>query len=106
MVYSQLSDTLSILSREDAEICEGPYTYSDECWRAICLMANDKSPGSDGLPAEFYKAFFPEFGHIFVSIANSQYQHELALAQRTGIIYSPKRMVIYTFSPIGVQFLF
>jgi hypothetical protein len=49
-------------------------------------MANDKSPGSDGLPAEFYKAFFPEFGHIFVSIANSQYQHELALSQRLGII--------------------
>jgi hypothetical protein len=49
-------------------------------------MVNDKSPGSDGLPAEFYKAFFPEFGHIFVSIANSQYQHELALSQRLGII--------------------
>jgi hypothetical protein len=62
--WSILSDILSILSREDAEICEGPYTYS-ECWRVICQMANDKSPGSDGLPAEFYKAFFPEFGHIF-----------------------------------------
>jgi hypothetical protein len=83
--WSALSDTLSVLSREDAESCEGPYTYS-ECWRAICQMANDKSPGSDGLPAEFYKAFFPEFGHIFVSIANSQYQHELALSQRLGII--------------------
>jgi hypothetical protein len=33
-----------------------------------------------------YKAFFSEFGHIFVSIANSQYQYELALSQRTGII--------------------
>jgi hypothetical protein len=49
-------------------------------------MKNDKSPGSDGLPTEFYKKKFPEFGHIFVLIANSQCQQELALSQRTGII--------------------
>jgi hypothetical protein len=84
--WSILSNNLSALSRVDAEICEGPYTYS-ECWRAICQMKNDKSPGSDGLPTEFYKKNFPEFGHIFVLIANSQCQQELALSQRTGIYF-------------------
>jgi hypothetical protein len=51
--------------------CEGPLTPG-ECWTAISQMANNKSPGSDGLPAEFYKEFFPQFGPLFINIANAQ----------------------------------
>ena len=48
------------------EQCEGLLTY-EEAFEAIKLMKNGKTPDSDGLPAEFYKQFFPSFGQDFVS---------------------------------------
>jgi hypothetical protein len=49
-------------------------------------MANNKSPGSDGLPAEFYKEFFPNIGPLFINIANAQIAKPLSPSQRLGII--------------------
>ena len=40
---------------------ESPLT-SSECKAALDLMKPDKSPGSDGLPAEFYKFFWDTIG--------------------------------------------
>jgi hypothetical protein len=55
-------------------------------------MANNKSPGSDGLPAEFYKEFFPIIGPLFIKIANAQVSKILSPSQRLGIItLLPKR---------------
>ena len=51
------------------EFCEGDLTY-EEAWEAIKLMKNGKTPGSDGLPAEFYKKFFPIFGQDYVIMIN------------------------------------
>ena len=51
------------------ESCEGPLTY-EEAKEAISLMQNNKTPRSDGLPAEFYKKFFPLFGHDFIQMIN------------------------------------
>jgi hypothetical protein len=59
------------LTEDECRSCEGPLTYG-ECWRAISQMANNKSPGGDGLPAEFYKEFFPNIGPLFLIIANAQ----------------------------------
>ena len=42
------------MSADDATQCEGLLPY-DECWQAITLMQNDKSPGQDDLTVEFYK---------------------------------------------------
>ena len=41
------------ITENDYMICEGLLTY-EECWEAIKLMPNNKSPGYDGLPVEFY----------------------------------------------------
>ena len=41
--------------------CDGSLTVN-ECITAINRMDNSKAPGSDGLPCEFYKLFFPLFG--------------------------------------------
>jgi hypothetical protein len=49
-------------------------------------MANNKSPGGDGLPAEFYKEFFPNIGPLFVIIAKAQLAQPLEPTQRLGII--------------------
>jgi exonuclease III len=82
--WAQLADNLPSLSPEDSESCEGDITYH-ECWKAISAMADHKSPGCDGLPAEFYKSFFPIFGDTFVDIVNKN-KGLMSLTQRIGFI--------------------
>ena len=80
-----LKDT-NKLNEIDKNICEGPITY-DECVKALNEMKNGKSPGIDGLPAEFYKEFFPYFGEKFVEMINHSFEKgTLCQSQRLGII--------------------
>ncbi|WP_419623730.1 hypothetical protein [Thiolapillus sp.] len=44
------------LSQEDSDMIEGNIT-AVEALAALRAMKNDKSPGSDGFTAEFYKVF-------------------------------------------------
>ena len=63
-----------------------PLTY-DEAKEAISLMQNNKTPGSDGLPAEFYKKFFPLFGKDFINMINLCYLWDkLTPSQRLSLI--------------------
>lgn len=57
------------LDEIDSSLCEGHVTYN-ECLKAIKSMKNEKSPGPDGLPAEFYKQFFYLFGDAFIDMVN------------------------------------
>ena len=43
---------------------------SEECLAALNLMKPDKSPGSDGFPAEFYKSFWQVIGDDLVEMLN------------------------------------
>ena len=43
---------------------------ADECHKALTNMKSDKSPGSDGLPAEFYNFFWDEIGDTLVEVRN------------------------------------
>ena len=43
---------------------------ADECHKALTNMKSDKSPGSDGLPAEFYNFFWDEIGQALVEVLN------------------------------------
>ena len=43
---------------------------ADECHKALTHMKSDKSPGSDGLPAEFYNFFWDEIGEAIVEVLN------------------------------------
>ena len=68
------------------ESCEGPLSF-EEAKEAISLMKNNKTPGSDGLPAEFYKQFFPLFGRDFINMINLCYLWEsLTPSQRLSLI--------------------
>ena len=50
-------------------------------------MELGKSPGRDGLPAEFYKVFWKDISPFPISSLNRSYQKgKLAITQRTGII--------------------
>lgn len=57
-------------------------------------MANNKSPGSDGFTAEFFKVFWKNLGHFIVRSLNHGYEiwnhgyeiGELSFTQKQGII--------------------
>ena len=58
-----------------------------ECKAALDGMASGKSPGLDGLPAEFYQRFWPVLGTDLVAVLNSCYTSGcLSSSQRSGLI--------------------
>ena len=93
--YSQVSDLLNKytdkvklpkINEEDSALCEAELSEL-EVARAVRSLNNDSSPGSDGLPAEFYKAFWQ---HIKVPlIASFKYSfhiQSLPPSERLGVI--------------------
>ena len=69
---SLLSNVSSTLPSTQADLCDGPLS-SDECFVPLNGMARGKSPGSDGLPMEFYVKFWPILGTDVVNVLNSCY---------------------------------
>lgn len=68
------------------EQCEGLLTY-EECVESIKSMKDGKTPGSDGLPKEFYVQFFHLFGQDYVNMINLCYDlGQLTESQRLGLI--------------------
>ena len=57
-------------------------------------MECNKTPGSDGLPAEFYKVFWNDISDLFLNSINYAYRcSQLSVTQRRGIIkLIPKKM--------------
>ena len=55
------------LNQDEKDVCEGPLT-KEECLKALNEMECNKTPGSDGLPAEFYRIFWND---ISDSLLNS-----------------------------------
>ena len=50
-------------------------------------MSNNKSPGPDGIPCEFYKYFWNEIGdHVYNSFICAFNRGELSPSQRQGVI--------------------
>ena len=80
------SENITPLENEDKLSCEGKVTQA-ECLKALKGFKNEKSPGTDGLQAEFYKYFWKELhsdmicGFNFVNDSGS-----LSISQRRGII--------------------
>ena len=55
------------LSVAIAEVCEGKFTNSER-FKSLQTFQKNKSPGNDGLTAEFYKAFWHVLGDLVVEI--------------------------------------
>lgn len=50
-------------------------------------MGSEKTPGTDGLPAEFYKVFWKDISSTLISALNYAYEiGKLSITQRRGII--------------------
>ena len=78
--------TREVLSEERKQHCEGLLS-SKECLKALNGMATEKTPGTDGLPCEFYKVFWKDVGETLTEALNFSYQTgKLAVSQRRGIV--------------------
>ena len=52
-----MENNTKALNHDEQMPCEGQITKA-ECLQALKSTESDKTPGSDGLPAEFYKLFW------------------------------------------------
>ena len=82
----QDSDITSRLTDEQRDACEG-YVTLKECYESLSSFKPNKSPGCDGLPAEFYLTFWQEIGTKLVECLNYCLEKNiLSLSQRRGVI--------------------
>ena len=62
----------SIIQEQDLIVCEGALTEK-ECLEAPKDMGTEKTPGTDGLPAECYKVFWKDISAILIrALGNSE----------------------------------
>ena len=58
-----------------------------ECLSSLKQMVDSKTPGTDGLPAEFYKLFWSDISDVLIPALNFAYDtHKLPFAQMRGLI--------------------
>ena len=72
-VMQQFLNFIDRLPSSVLETCDGKITV-EECAAAISSMENNKTPGSDGLPKEFYSKFFHLFAQGFVEMLNQSFE--------------------------------
>ena len=86
-MQSDLLDCLSLsLSVDDAASCDGPIS-PNEAHAALLGMAKGKSPSSNGLPMEFYVAFWDLPGEDLVYVFNASLEAGLLpFSQREALI--------------------
>ena len=80
------NENIPKLDEDSKESCEGIIT-KEECIQAIKSMSNCKSPGTDGIPIEFYKIFWNDISDILLESFNFSYvNNALSISQKQGII--------------------
>ena len=81
-----VNDTPLTFTEPQKVACEGMVTLA-ECFESLKSFKPNKSPGSDGLPAEFYLAFWTDIGPKLVECLNfCKNKGQLSLSQRRGMI--------------------
>jgi hypothetical protein len=74
------------LSEDSKSYCEGLLS-NDECMKALKNMSNNKSPGCDGITAEFCKHHWKLIGQLIIDSFNEAYEMgELSSAHKRGVI--------------------
>ena len=74
------------LSEDEKQSCEGEITEG-ELYEALKTCNKNRSPGNDGLPAEFYDTFWVDIKKHLVNSINMGYNKgELSTTQKQGII--------------------
>ena len=74
------------LSKNSQDTCETNITF-EECEKALSQANNNKSPGLDGIPNEFYKKFWYLLKDDFLQLINYIFETgQLSDTQRKGMI--------------------
>ena len=82
------------ISNKHFNLCEAEISL-DEIMKSINSETNDKSPGNDGLTAEFYKNFSNELAAVLLDIYDSWGKlGPIGVTSRTGIISAIYKKVI------------
>ena len=80
------NSTKKALDNDARQTGEGLLT-KPECLQALKNTEPDKTPGSDGLPANFYKVFWNDISVFLVNAINYAFDRgQLSVSQRRGII--------------------
>ena len=75
-----------VISNEGKVTCD-KILYIDELKESVCKMKNNKTPGVDGIPIEFYKIFWHDIKDIsYDSYCYSIESSSLSISQKQGII--------------------
>ncbi|CAH1274736.1 TIE1 [Branchiostoma lanceolatum] len=84
---NQLCDSLeNILDPEEPQLLETPLT-PDELLTSVLSMENNKCPGSDGLPKEFYTTFWHLVADDLLSVFKEVFEDgELSPSQKFGVV--------------------
>ena len=90
--FQQANET--VLTPDELQVCDGLLTKT-ECEEALKCMNADKTPGTDGLPVEFYKAFWDDISTHLLSVLNFAFESGcLSITQKRGIIkLIPKKSI-------------
>ena len=90
--YKKMVDQFSLdnhkprLSETDKNMCDMPIML-DECSKALQLLPNNKSPGSDGFTTNFYKFFWKDIKDLlFQCFKYSFLNKKLSSFHRMGIL--------------------
>ena len=70
-MLNNIHNTLSQTTKQDLDT----KIDTDQMEKAVFDMHNRKSPGPDGIPAEFYKRFWPELAPLMLNMANESYEN-------------------------------
>ena len=77
---------VSIIDQKDKELCEN-FPAIEECKDAVMNLKNNKSPGLDGLPGEFYKCFWSDISALFYEVLICVFDRkEMSFSQRMAAI--------------------
>ena len=79
-------ENVSALTEEEKKACEG-LVNEEECTNALKDFSSNKTSGTDGLSAEFYRFFWSYICFDLLASLNYAFQHStLSISQRRGII--------------------
>ena len=86
-----LNTTIPKLEQQDANNLEGMLTI-EEAGQTLKHMKNNKSPGTSGFLADFFKVFWKDLGHFVERAINYGYrQEELSITQKQGLIICTRK---------------
>ena len=80
------NNSIPTLSEQSILVCEGKLSLT-ECHKALQKFPNGKTPGNDGLTAEFYKCFWNLLGQQLTDSLNFSFENgELSNSQKQAVI--------------------